>query len=306
MSLTLSPGMSRDSGDLESLRGRVKFVALIVAASVITALTAAAFWLSYAHLAGIAGEHGLGHSPARQWAWPATLDLFIIAGEVLMFVAALKGKRDNWAIGLTVAGSLGSIGLNIAGVGSHAEKLDYIVAAVPPSAALLAFGALMRQVHHFIVSLSPEDTAPSRDEGQSDVPGDMSPVRDTTSAPVPAPVSPESVVPAPSVPALSRPAVAVPATVSPARPVVRARVDEPVPARDSTGDTGTAPGVRVPGAKADVPEEALGNLSAIVRFLTGTGHTRDEIKDIVPTLPGKKDVNPDSLKKAIQRYGPQD
>lgn len=122
--------------------------ALAVAAGlVIIALTAAAFWLSYAHLAEVALGHGLEQAPARAWAWPATLDLFIVAGELLMLRAALAGKVDPWAIGLTVVGSGSSIALNVAGVGTAAGTLDYVVAAVPPTAALLAFGALMRQIH---------------------------------------------------------------------------------------------------------------------------------------------------------------
>jgi hypothetical protein len=125
--------------------------AVIVAGVVIVVLTAAAFWLSYAHLADVAKTNGLAVSTARRWAWPATLDLFIVAGEVLMFLAALRGRTDWWAVGLTVAGSLGSIGLNVAGVGSHQAPLRYVVAAVPPSAALLAFGALMRQVHGLVL-----------------------------------------------------------------------------------------------------------------------------------------------------------
>nr|WP_234329763.1 DUF2637 domain-containing protein [Streptomyces viridochromogenes] len=120
----------------------------VTAGVVIIALTGAAFWLSYAHLHDVAATHGLGTSPARAWAWPATLDLFIVAGEIMMLVAALAKRRDFWAIGLTVAGSVGSIGLNVYGVGADAPKIEYLVAAVPPSAALLAFGALMRQVHH--------------------------------------------------------------------------------------------------------------------------------------------------------------
>lgn len=130
--------------------------AVIVAGVVIVVLTAAAFWLSYAHLADVARTNGLGISTARRWAWPATLDLFIIAGEVLMFLAALRGKADPWAIGLTSAGSLGSIGLNVAGVGAHQPFLHYVVAAVPPSAALLAFGALMRQVHGLVATPAPQ------------------------------------------------------------------------------------------------------------------------------------------------------
>ncbi|MFC6065086.1 DUF2637 domain-containing protein [Streptomyces ochraceiscleroticus] len=129
--------------------------AILVAGAVIMALTIAAFWLSYAHLASVAESHGLAASPVRRWAWPGTIDLFILAGEVLMFRAALRHVTDWWAIGLTVAGSLGSIGLNVAGVGTNAPILDYVVAAVPPSAALLAFGALMRQVHTLVTDPAP-------------------------------------------------------------------------------------------------------------------------------------------------------
>ncbi|MGX1757835.1 DUF2637 domain-containing protein [Streptomyces lydicus] len=125
--------------------------AILVAGAVIMILTIAAFWLSYAHLASVAQSHGLANSSERRWAWPGTIDLFILAGEVLMFRAALRHITDWWAIGLTVAGSLGSIGLNVAGVGANAPALDYVVAAVPPSAALLAFGALMRQVHTLVI-----------------------------------------------------------------------------------------------------------------------------------------------------------
>ncbi|MFF7973849.1 DUF2637 domain-containing protein [Streptomyces sp. NPDC007905] len=119
----------------------------LAAGLVIVALTAAAFWLSYAHLAEVARRHGLSGAPMRAWAWPATLDLFIVAGELLMLRAALARKVDVWAVGLVVVGSGGSIALNVAGVGSHADPLNYVVAAVPPTAALLAFGALMKQIH---------------------------------------------------------------------------------------------------------------------------------------------------------------
>ncbi|MFD0136521.1 DUF2637 domain-containing protein [Streptomyces sp. NPDC127159] len=134
--------------------------ALLAAGVVIFALTGAAFWLSYAHLAGVAKTNGLASSTARMWAWPATLDLFIVAGEVLMFRAALRHVTDWWAVGLTVAGSLGSIGLNVAGVGGGQPVLHYVVAAVPPSAALLAFGALMRQVHHLVDPAAPPEHNP--------------------------------------------------------------------------------------------------------------------------------------------------
>lgn len=139
----------------------------VMAGLVIITLTGAAFWLSYSHLAEVASAHGLQGSPVRAWAWPATLDLFIVAGELLMLRAALAKQMDPWAIGLTTVGSLGSIVLNVAGVTgtrdpSAVPLLDYVVAAVPPSAALLAFGALMRQVHQALAGRDdvPEVTAP--------------------------------------------------------------------------------------------------------------------------------------------------
>ncbi|AZM51814.1 hypothetical protein DMA15_03785 [Streptomyces sp. WAC 01529] len=129
---------------------RVLTLLAVIAAVATVALTGGAFWLSYEHLHDVAAAQGLQHSPARAWAWPGTVDLFIVIGEVLILRASLMRRIDWWAIALAVAGSLGSIALNVAGVGAGAEPMDYIVAAVPPVAALLAFGALMRQVHEAI------------------------------------------------------------------------------------------------------------------------------------------------------------
>ncbi|WP_239516698.1 DUF2637 domain-containing protein [Streptomyces sp. ICC4] len=140
---------------------------LAAAGAVIAALTAAAFWLSYAHLAEVAGQHGLAKSPERQWAWPGTLDAFIVIGELLMLRAGLRKVTDWWAVALTSIGSVGSIALNVAGVSGTGPDpvpaLDYVVAAVPPTAALLAFGVLMRQIHQHVAS--PGDRAPLPTEG---------------------------------------------------------------------------------------------------------------------------------------------
>lgn len=135
----------------------------LAAAVVIVALTVAAFWLSYAHLQSVAASHGLATSTARAWAWPATLDLFIVAGELLLLRASLTARTDWWAIGLTVTGSGGSIALNVSGVGAHADILNYVVAAVPPTAALLAFGALMRQVHDALATPDAATDTPTVD-----------------------------------------------------------------------------------------------------------------------------------------------
>ncbi|WP_443064939.1 DUF2637 domain-containing protein [Streptomyces sp. NBC_00576] len=127
--------------------------AITALASVLTVLlTAVAFWLSYEHLQEVAAAHGMAEAVARSWAWPATVDLFIVIGELLILRASLAHRVDWWAIGLVTAGDGASIALNVAGVGQDANALNYVVAAVPPVAALLAFGALMRQVHAYLAS----------------------------------------------------------------------------------------------------------------------------------------------------------
>ncbi|MFF5716501.1 DUF2637 domain-containing protein [Streptomyces buecherae] len=151
------------------------------AGAVTVLLTAGAFWLSYEHLHDTATANGL--SGARAWAWPGTIDLFIIVGELLMLRASLMRRTDEWAIGLTASGSLGSIALNIAGVGEGSRPLEYVVAAVPPVAALLAFGALMRQVHQRL-------TTPPVPELDADVPTTVEAV---PVVPEPVPVVPEPV-----------------------------------------------------------------------------------------------------------------
>lgn len=130
--------------------------ALAAGAAVVTVLlTGAAFWLSYEHLHDVADTNGLDGE--RAWVWPATVDLFIIAGELLMLRAAIRNRIDGWAIALAATGSLGSIALNVAGVGDGAQSMEYVVAAVPPTAALVAFGALMRQVHEALATARPAD-----------------------------------------------------------------------------------------------------------------------------------------------------
>ncbi|MGG7574750.1 DUF2637 domain-containing protein [Streptomyces sirii] len=130
----------------------IGYVIAVLAGVLTVLLTAAAFWLSYEHLQEVAARHGMADATARSWAWPATVDLFIVIGELLILRASLAHRVDGWAIVLAAAGSGGSIALNVAGVGEHAQGLDYVVAAVPPVAALLAFGALMRQIHAYLAA----------------------------------------------------------------------------------------------------------------------------------------------------------
>ncbi|WP_221348790.1 DUF2637 domain-containing protein [Streptomyces beigongshangae] len=167
--------------------------AITALAAVLTVLlTAVAFWLSYEHLQEVAARHGMQEAVARSWAWPATVDLFIVIGELLILRASLAHRVDWWAIGLVTAGDGASIALNVAGVGQDADALNYVVAAVPPVAALLAFGALMRQVHAYLARRA--STGVDAPSTPVDVRVDREP--ETPAAPVPPVLDPVPVAPA--------------------------------------------------------------------------------------------------------------
>lgn len=186
-------------------------------------LTGAAFWLSYEHLHDVAHGHGLTDS-ARAWAWPATVDLFIVIGEVLMLRAALAGRTDRWAIFLTVAGSGGSIVLNVAGVGADAERMDYVVAAVPPVAALLAFGAIMRQIHGVLAAqVAPPATKPVAPRRPA-----ATPVAIERPVVAPSPATPEAVRSAPAADTAT-PVATKSATPQPATAGAEPRYEEGTP-----------------------------------------------------------------------------
>lgn len=127
----------------------------VLAAALTIGLTAVTFWLSYEALHTLAEGNGL--KGQRAWAWPATIDAFIIIGEVLILRASLLRRVDWLAVLLTAAGSIGSIVLNVASAG-HVDRMTQVVHAVPPCAALLIFTALMRQIYR---ALSAPVVAPS-------------------------------------------------------------------------------------------------------------------------------------------------
>jgi hypothetical protein len=138
----------------------------VIAASSTIALTSVTFWLSYEALHDLAAGHHLTN--ARAWAWPATIDAFIVVGEVLILRASLLRRIDWLAVALVALGSLGSIILNIVSVGAHVDGTTRVVAAVPPVAALLAFTALMRQIYRALAS---DEEAPRGDEALTPVNG---------------------------------------------------------------------------------------------------------------------------------------
>ncbi len=155
----------------------------IGAALVTIALTSVAFWLSYAALHDLAVGHHLAGD--RAWAWPATLDSFVGVGELLVLRASLMRRVDWFAVTLTALGSIGSIALNVVSVGARVDLVTQIVAAVPPVAALLAFTALMRQLHRALAPAAPVGPEPERvPVERAEQP--LTPVNTTADAPLPA------------------------------------------------------------------------------------------------------------------------
>lgn len=136
-------------------RGRTILRLAVLAAALTIGLTGVTFWLSYEALHTLAAANGLRGE--RAWAWPATIDAFIVIGEVLILRASLLRRVDWLAVILTASGSVGSIVLNVASAG-EVDRMTQVVHAVPPCAALLIFTALMRQIYR---ALSAPVVAPS-------------------------------------------------------------------------------------------------------------------------------------------------
>ncbi|MBL1108008.1 DUF2637 domain-containing protein [Streptomyces sp. 5-8] len=252
-----------------TIHPRAVIALAITAAALIFLLTGVSLWLSYEHLHDVGARHGFRGDPIRAWAWPATLDLFYAAGEVLILRAALARRLDWWAICLVIFGAGGSIALNIAGVGPGAEPLDYVVAAVPPVASLLAFGALMNQLYRLL-----------REQpvgGPSN--GTRKPVTKTVTAPVTpaAPAAPVAIPAAPTArptaPAARRPAARLTAPVSTWPPAV------PTSARLLPIVSRTTQAKPVEPQPAPVPIKYSDPRCAVIRPLYDT---------VPPTRPGTK------------------
>jgi len=135
---------------LESFAQRVVRGAVAALAVATIAATVVGFWLSYAGLHAFAVRSGLRGPEA--WAWPASVDLFILAGELGVTISAIRRQRDPLAWCYLLAGFGPSVAFNVLHVDPAAITWGrYAVAAVPPVAAMLALAALMRQVFRLAV-----------------------------------------------------------------------------------------------------------------------------------------------------------
>lgn len=124
---------------------------------VTAAATAVGFWLSYSGLHDFALRAALRGPEA--WAWPSSVDLFIAAGEAGVTISALRKESDWPAWGYLALGLAMSVTGNVMHVYTrHLPWPPYAVAAVPPIAAMLALGALLRQVYRIASALPEADS----------------------------------------------------------------------------------------------------------------------------------------------------
>ena len=133
-------------------------MAAMVAAT--AAATAVGFWLSYNGLHEFAVRAGL--SGAEAWAWPASVDLFIVAGEAGVTISALRRERDWGAWVYLALGFAASVTGNVLHV--HPGQLPwapYAVAAVPPMAAMAALAALLRIVYRLATARASAGESPA-------------------------------------------------------------------------------------------------------------------------------------------------
>lgn len=117
--------------------------ALMAAVTIIA--TAVGFWLSYAGLHSFAIRAGL-RGP-ESWAWPSSVDLFILAGELGITISTLRDGKTDWRAWVYFGAGAGpSVAFNVLHVLHIVAWAKYAVAATPPIAAVLALAALMQQV----------------------------------------------------------------------------------------------------------------------------------------------------------------
>lgn len=130
----------------QAISARVIETCYVTMAAVTVIATAVGFWLSYAGLHSFAVQAGLTGPEA--WAWPASVDLFILAGELGITISTLRdGRPDRRAWGYFIAGCAPSVTFNVLHVTQNFPAWGkYAVAATPPVAAVLALAALMQQV----------------------------------------------------------------------------------------------------------------------------------------------------------------
>ncbi|WP_026404499.1 DUF2637 domain-containing protein [Actinomadura rifamycini] len=266
-----------------------------MAAAVITA-TAGGFAQSYAGLYHWALEHGLTGWKASSF--PLLVDLFIIVGELGLFLLAVdafvlhRKSAMSWLdfflpLTIALAGWTASLIFNVGHVGNRTFSYQ-VTAAVPPIVSMLGLFVLLRTLHRYVSQKTEEaeEEAPKQPEPQTRaIAGPVTlqhitlmPLRNTGPLPqiqVPGhtgkALGPAAAAAAPDAAADASPGAAedAPAPEAPkARPAARAADPAPAPAP-------------VP---EPAPEPALVSAAAARSELNGHGSVATVEEPAVPTL----------------------
>ncbi|MFG2088435.1 DUF2637 domain-containing protein [Spirillospora sp. NPDC048824] len=145
-----------------------------MAAAVLTA-TAGGFAQSYAGLYHWAMEHGL-----RGWkaeSFPLLVDLFIIVGELGLFLLAIdafvlrRRALMSWLdfflpLTIALAGWTASLVFNVGHVGQKTFSYQ-ATAAVPPIVSMLGLFVLLRTLHRYVAQQEDEEEPPKQPEPQT-------------------------------------------------------------------------------------------------------------------------------------------
>jgi hypothetical protein len=135
---------------------------------------------SYAGLYGWAVHHRLGGWQA--WSWPAEIDVFVVIGELALYVAYLDawpGRQRLWPWMTAVLGLIVSVAGNVGHVqalpGAPVTVADRITAATSPLAAFagLMIGLLVLKMSHRQATTEtqfPEAAVPSCESADEAVP----------------------------------------------------------------------------------------------------------------------------------------
>jgi hypothetical protein len=217
----------------------------------VTTATAVGFAQSYAGLYGWALEHKLAGWKAESF--PLLVDVFILVGELGLFLLALDGFRLqarkvlSWT-DLLIPAAVASAGWGVSlvfniGHVENASRGDQFTAGIPPITAMIGLFVLFRTIHRYMAAsdqkanqtgteldiMAPVFVPASEVPAQSPVPALAQPVVPAVTTPAPSPIPAVQ----PPVPALAQlqPLVPAPSTEAVPAPVPTA-VPADVPAQD--------------------------------------------------------------------------
>jgi len=223
---------------LNHIRNSIRLITLVIMFVAVVIATAAGFAHSYAGLY----DWGLAHKLTGWKAdtFPLLVDMFILVGELGLFLIALDGLKVRKSItawmdimipsAVIAAGWGASLWFNINHL-DGATKDDQVTFAIPPIAAMIGLMILLRTVHRYAARL----------EGATLAPADV-PTTDDAALVEPEPSVPTPTVPAPVVRTWNVVAPGIFRAGTESRAVWPVLAPEPVPLDMSTNGNGVVSG----------------------------------------------------------------